>query len=342
MTEFDPRQTPWQLDESEFYEIESREEQLRFLIRYAILAPSGHNAQPWRFAIDDDGIQIYADFDRRVPVADPNDRELLLSVGACIANLRIAAAHFGFKTTVAYTTGADDTQPVAVVVLRETCNPDKSLARLFPAITARRTNRRPFEERTIDETALGQLCDFIDERSDTLRFIVPHDRRQTAELIAKADRILMSRDAFRDELAEWMRPNESQADDGMAGDAFGIPGPVSALGPWMVRRFDLGPAQATHDKELAENAAGLIVVTAEDDRVSLLRGGEMLEQLLLLLTQLRISYSFLNQPIEVDELRSELWSMVRSPRPPQLLLRIGYARVPARPMPRRPVEKVLC
>ena len=334
MTHFDPRRTPWSIDESEFYEIESREQQLRFLIRYAVLAPSSHNAQPWWFHIAGDAIEIHVDEERRLPISDPDDRELLLSLGACIANLRIAAAHFGFETTVMY-------EPVVTIALRETCGPDRSLARLFRSITLRHTNRRAFEERAIDDPALAELCDFIDATPDALRFIVPHDQPRVAELVAKADCALMQRDAWRGELADWMRPNESGATDGIAGDAFGIPGPVSALGPWMMRRFDLGPAQAAHDRDLAQRASGLIVVTAHDDRVSLLQAGETLERLLLLLTQLNISYSFLNQPIEVSEVRSELWSMIRTTRPPQLLLRIGYARATVRPMPRRPVENVV-
>ena len=334
MTHFDPRRTPWSIDESEYYEIESREQQLRFLIRYAVLAPSSHNAQPWRFHIAGDRVEIHADEERRLPISDPDDRELLLSLGACIANLRVAAAHFGFETTVAYE------QPVTIA-LRETCGPDRSLARLFRAIPERRTNRRQFEERAIDDPELAALCDFIDANPDALRFIVPHDQPRIAELVAKADCILMQRESWRAELADWMRPNESDAGDGIAGDAFGIPGPVSALGPWMMRRFDLGPAQAAHDRDLAQRASGLIVVTAHDDRVSLLKTGEMLERLLLELTRLQISYSFLNQPIEVDELRSELWSMIRTSRPPQLLLRIGYAREAVRPMPRRPVDAVV-
>ena len=102
MNEFNPRKTPWQIDEADFYEIENREEQLRFLLRYAVLAPSSHNAQPWSFRITADGIEVFADFERRLPIADPGDRELLMSTGAAITNFRVAAAHFGFETTVFY------------------------------------------------------------------------------------------------------------------------------------------------------------------------------------------------------------------------------------------------
>lgn len=342
MSDFDPRTTPWQIDESEFYEVDGRDAQLAFLLRYAVLAPSSHNTQPWSFAICDEGIAVRADYTRRLPLADPRDRELLMSVGAAIANLRVAAAHFGYETTVMYQARDEEDLPVATVTFRETCSPAPELARLFPAITARRTNRQPFEPRTIEDPALSALCDFMDEHGKTLHFIVTHDRERIAALIEEGDRTLMADPAFRTELARWIRPNVSSATDGICGDAFGIPGPISALGPWLMRQIDIGPAQARHDRALAQGAAGMIVVTAEDDRTSLIRAGESLERLLLMLTSLGISYSFLNQPVEVVALRGELWAMLRSPHPPQLLLRIGYAVRPvAKAMPRRSAESVV-
>ena len=341
MDEFNPRKTPWRIDEADFYEIENREEQLRFLLRYAVLAPSSHNTQPWSFRINAEGIEVFADFERRLPIVDPGDRELLMSLGAAVANLRVAAAHFGYESTVLHHTPREDSVPIAVIALRETCAPDTNLARLFPAITQRHTNRQPFEEKAIDETALAAVVDFMEEHPSTMVFVVPHDRSHVADLVAAADGMLMSREPFRKELADWIRPNESSALDGMSADAFGIPGPLSALAPWMIRRFDFAASHAAHDHQLAENAAGLIAVTADDDAISLLRAGETLEFLLLILTTQRINYSFLNQPMAIAELRQELWSMLRSARPPQLLLRIGYGRPVLKPMPRRPVDVVM-
>jgi len=341
MNEFDPRRTPWQIDDSDFYEIEQPRAQIEFLIRYAVLAPSGHNTQPWSFKIVPEGVEVYADLTRRLSVIDGANRELFMSVGAAITNLRVAAAHFGFETTALYQPQGADTDPCALVAIRETCCPDSTYSRLFPAITKRRTNRQPFTDRPIDDAALAKLCDFIDEQSDTVRFIVPHDRQRIAQLIGEGNALLLANPAFRQELAQWMRPNETQLPDGICCDAFGIPGPLSALGPLLMRSLDLGTSQAKHDRELANDAPGMLVVTADDDRVALIRAGEALERLLLLLTTLGIQYSFFNQPIEVGALRHELWSMIRASKPPQLLLRIGYATPVRRPMPRRPVADVV-
>lgn len=325
---------PWQIDESEFYELESHADQMAFLIRYAVLAPSSHNTQPWSFRLTREGVEVYADYSRSCGVSDPTGRELLMSVGAAITNFCAAAAHFGFEPTVMYQDRPEEHLPLALVAVRETCAPPASLGRLFPSIRERRTNRTRFDAREIDTATLNELNDFVGSHSSFLQFVVPGDRTRAADLITRADRVLMASAEYRSELADWIRA-DSAAADGMCADGFGIPDTLAPATPWFLRRFDIGALQARHDRDLTEHCAGLIVVTAEDDRVSLIRAGEILEMLLLVLTKLGIQYSFLNSPIEVETLRTELWAMLRSPHPPQLLLRIGYARSTPRPQPRR-------
>lgn len=45
-------------------------------IRYATLAPSGHNTQPWKFRPGNAGVDILPDISRRTPVVDPDDHHL--------------------------------------------------------------------------------------------------------------------------------------------------------------------------------------------------------------------------------------------------------------------------
>ena len=336
---FNPRLTPWHIDESEFYEIEDARAQKEFLLRYAVLAPSGHNSQPWTFRIVGEGIEIHPDYTRRLPVSDPTDRELLLSIGAAITNLRVAAAHFGFDSTVLYESIESLDAPLAVVTLIETSDPNEKLRRLFGAITRRHTLRNDFEQREIEPETLDRLCEIV-ESSDALRFVLPQERARASELVEEADKRLMADERWREELAAWVRPNETSAGDGITGDAFGIPGPLSAFAPWLVRSFDMGETRGHRDRELVEHAAGLIVVIGDDDRTSLLRAGEELERLLLSLTSLGVQYAFVNQAVEVPDIRRELWKLIRTPKAPQLLIRIGYARVTPRPMPRRPIDAV--
>ncbi|RAJ46442.1 hypothetical protein K353_00820 [Kitasatospora sp. SolWspMP-SS2h] len=71
--------------------------ELRELVAAAGAAPSLHNTQPWRFrpTADGPGVLVFADPARAVPLADPDGRAMLLSVGAALFNLRVAAARLG-------------------------------------------------------------------------------------------------------------------------------------------------------------------------------------------------------------------------------------------------------
>lgn len=59
----------------------------RELVRYATLAPSSHNTQCWKFALDDKGVTILPDVSRRCPAVDPDDHHLFVSLGCAAENL---------------------------------------------------------------------------------------------------------------------------------------------------------------------------------------------------------------------------------------------------------------
>jgi hypothetical protein len=329
---------PWIIDEADFYELETHRAQMQFLLRYAILAPSGHNTQPWTFRITGDGVQVFADTSRRLMIVDRNDRELLLSVGAAIANFRVAAAHFGFETTVAYETRSLESLPVATILVRETCGPDAGLAALFPAIRKRHTNREPFDEQPLEPTALQAICDWIDANSDTLRLILPRDKERVAELVEGAERALIARPAYRAELAEWVG---NERNDGLTAEALGMPPLLAGIAPWLIRNFDGGGFQAPRVADLTRTASMLVVVTSDEDQAELVKAGERFELLLLTTTRFGLQYSFLSAPVEVDETRERLRLLIGGSRQPQLLLRIGSATTPAQPTRRRAVENVI-
>jgi hypothetical protein len=79
----------WNIGLSGFPRSGTPPEKARFAVAYAILAPSSHNTQPWRFAIVDDELLVCADRSRSLAVIDPFDRELVISCGAALFNLRV-------------------------------------------------------------------------------------------------------------------------------------------------------------------------------------------------------------------------------------------------------------
>ena len=92
---------PWKVDAAHFPTEETRSARLEALVRYAVLAPSTHNTQPWRFRVRQDALEVFADRSRSLPVADPDDRELTISCGAARAVARLAPLARQFGTALA-------------------------------------------------------------------------------------------------------------------------------------------------------------------------------------------------------------------------------------------------
>src|SRR5690348_4913812 len=62
----------------------------RFVVEAAVYAPSLHNTQPWWFSTGDRELSVHADVERRLAVADPDGREMMISCGAALFTARVA------------------------------------------------------------------------------------------------------------------------------------------------------------------------------------------------------------------------------------------------------------
>src|SRR5262245_9093246 len=67
-----------------------------YVVAAAVWAPSVHNTQPWWFGASGREISLYADAGRRLPVADPRGREMMISCGAALFTARLALRSLGY------------------------------------------------------------------------------------------------------------------------------------------------------------------------------------------------------------------------------------------------------
>ncbi len=333
---------PWDVLEYDFPRTGTSSEKLRFLLNYAVLAPSGHNTQPWRFKIAGEEIELYADRTRALPVTDPDDRELIMSCGAALFHLRTAIRHYGYEPVVRTFPVLDDPDLLAFVRLGPKQEATLADQRLFEAVKHRRTNRMPFEQRPVPEPELHALEEAV--RAEGASLHVLHDaeaRNALADLVAEGDRLQGADQHFRRELAAWIHPNRSKSRDGIPGYAQGLGDVLSYAGPFVVRTFDWGRGQAARNRQLADGSPVLAVLATDADQpAAWLDAGQALDHLLLLARDFGLYASFLNQPIEVAVLRPRVAGLVGAAYP-QLILRMGYAREEPRATPRRPVREVL-
>src|SRR5262245_50387354 len=214
---------PWHISEADFPRQGSPSEQCHHLLHYAVAAPSGHNTQPWLFRVINNGVELLADRTRALPIVDPADRELTISCGAALGQLRLAIRHFGFTDVVDLFPDARQPDLLARVTLGAARSSRAEDERLFHAILKRRSNRSAFEARPVPPALVAALrSSAADEHVGVHEVVGEEQRRAVADLVAEGDRIQFSNKLFRRELAAWMCPNFSRRRDGIPGSALGM------------------------------------------------------------------------------------------------------------------------
>jgi hypothetical protein len=299
-------------------------ERLRFLLSYAVMAPSRHNTQPWLFEIEGDELAVHADAGRALPEADPDGRELLMACGAALVNLRLAAAHFGHATSAELVPEHRRDGLVARLRLEERRASTPEAEELFQAIPRRRTNRLPLDGREPPEGLLTRLLREAREEGAWLRPVDQAQRRPVAELIAEGDALQWERPRYRREVAAWARPNGARR-DGMPGYAAGMSAAAAFLYPVRLRLSSPAREEAERDRRRALGSKALLVLsTRRDGKADWVAAGEALQRILLRAAAAGLSASYFNQPIECPGLRDRLREAAGAPGLPQVMLRLGY------------------
>jgi hypothetical protein len=131
----------------------------RFGLAHAILAPNPHNRQPWLIElIGERELLFYADLDRLLPATDPFDRQIVLGCGAFLELFDIALSSLGKAAHITLWPDGEpmprlDRRPIAHIEIWESVNFHSGAPIVnahFGAITRRRTNREPFENRPVE------------------------------------------------------------------------------------------------------------------------------------------------------------------------------------------------
>ncbi|MFM9426095.1 hypothetical protein RCH10_002535 [Variovorax sp. GrIS 2.14] len=311
------------------------------LVRCATLAPSSHNSQCWKFAIQPQSISILPDLSRRCPAVDPDDHHLFVSLGCAAENLVQAASAHGLQADVLFDAGMEGD------ALRVRLEPTRAIqSDLYAAMFDRQCTRADYDGRALTVDELELL-----ERAGTrngVQMLILSDKAATEKMLAyivDANTRQIDDPAFVAELKQWLRFGDTEAvrsGDGLFSGASGNPTVPRWLGEMLFARF-FTPARE-NDKYASQvrSSAGIAVFVSEkNDKRHWIEAGRCYERFALQATALGIRNAMLNQPVEVASVRPGLarafgWG----DRRPDLVVRFG--RGPAMPRSlRRPLEAVL-
>jgi nitroreductase len=314
------------------------------VLYHASLAPNGHNAQPWFVKVLESKDWIIGiDPWRRLPAVDPENRETLLSIGAFIENLSIAAGTMGFQIQTDVIAKSPMEEEIVRVSLKKSRVVEYPLERIIKRRTVR-TGFQPVEIRSSDVAALSEPL------QDRL-FYFPRGTEH-AQCIQKGVieyfRAQSYRTEAQKELSEWMRLKTADAKEhrsGLTTESMEI----SGFAGWYVRTFldkeDIikesfikrGIDKVT--QQAAEGGGWFIITSKGESVAELIETGRRFERMALMAREHKLAIHPMTQFLEEKRGREVVAKNHDEGMIPQFILRVGYlSNYPDPVSLRRPVS----
>lgn len=310
------------------------DDQLRFMLNYAVLAPSVLNTQPWRFRVANGTVFLYADPSRKLPAVDADGRELVISCGAALMNLRLAVRHYGYEVAWEGVDDPSDPDLLATLHAGDPAPPTRDEEALFQAVPRRQTERRPFAQMEVPGAVIRELE--LDVERDGCRLLVlttEEEKTALARHVGEAIRRQGRDPSAIEDYTLWLRADDDPRPDGVRDER------QPEFGRRAESRMPTEPFAVGMEDLAAGSPALLVLSTARDDRASWLDAGQALERALLRATAHGLSASYLNQVVEVAEIRREVTELTQGLYP-QVVFRVGHP-IPRGGTQRRAVREVL-
>lgn len=326
----------WHITANDFSSEWSNIEKLLFFARYAILAPSGHNTQPWHFSRNAQTLDLKVNPDRNLPFSGKLAAEPHISLGNCIETLILAARGFGYEVGVQYDFNKD---VITGFSIKSKIEADPLL---LDAIVQRTSNRSLYKEEGLSDTQLEEIIKSKFKNISTYLVNNAEDISFLADQTRHATQIIMSEPEFRSELSEWVRSNVSKKHDGMPGFAQGMPTPPSLIAKHIIKHIDISKSQAKTDAERVRHSAAIALIQIDKpDEEAFLNAGRQYARICILAQKKGLATSGIGAAVIDVKTKQAITERFKLTREPVALIRIGHATKPARHTPRWPLEKVI-
>lgn len=319
-------------------------QQITHILKYASLAPSTFNSQPWHCTIKNQRVEVWLDANRMPKISDKDGRFGVISVGCFIENLVIAAEHFGWEVAVEAEDSllASSHKIASVRLLPKDPNkhPQRNHLELMRAMILRATNRsfsQPFNLESAEIKALKALAG-PDQSIQVLDASYTLDLTRISE---KADMRIWSNIDFKREHVQWVRHNLTRRPDGMP--AFGVG--VGLIPSFFAKPFILNPKfalfQAKKNIASLQNTSYYLVITSKEGKAEWSNVGRLFQRIGLDLASRGLSLAPMGQFIEDTIARKELHSIIKSEYAPQLFMRLNKPSISVKHSPRLAVDAII-
>jgi hypothetical protein len=306
------------------------------LLEAAVAAPSMHNTQPWRFAVAGHVIDLFLDGSRTLPAEDPTGRAMRIAAGAATFNLRCAAAALGYGTWYGLAPYPEEPDLLARIVVEPTGTPDEALRALAEEIPHRHTDRRPSDPTPLADNIRVALMHAAYAEGAELTWLGEPEVRTVLDMVLDTDLREIGDWHRRAERAHWVGGDRST--EGIPSSALG---PRSTSYPAAVRDLATRPTDRTRQQTSFETHPELAILSTDYDQpADQVAAGTALERVLLTATRIGFSASFLNQPLEFDDLRRKVQTLTQRPGHAHMIIRFGHSH-PGTGTARRPVADFL-
>lgn len=273
-------------------------EHIETILRTGVQAPSGDNAQPWRFEVRSDVIDLYLVPGKDYSPYNFRERGSFFANGAVIENVVVAASGRGYAAKVALFPTGDKTH-VARITLSAGKGPADSLA---VHIERRATNRKPYQSGPLSsEHKEALLAAARGMAGGTLTLVEdPKAVARFAKVVSLSDRLIFEEKMIHDAIFYAIRWTEQEEEErkGLYVKTMELPPPARALfrmlRSWPVLRvmnvigISRFIAMQSAKGYAASSAIGMVTIP-NDANTNFVEAGRLFERLWLTATKLGVS-----------------------------------------------------
>ncbi len=336
-----PNYQAWDINIDDFYKITNEREKLKFLLKFAILAPSAHNTQPWNFSIRDNSIIILKNQKRLLKQGDSLTRQFYISIGCMLENVTIAANFYGLNSGIFYFNNGNKIARINFSFL----SPNKDDNHLIHQIINRCTNRGKFKK----ELPVASFVKEIEKESGKgIKVFVIDDKEKDekdsiADIVNLAQIESMDSDDFREELSHYVKPNFTKEKIGMPGFALGVPAFISLFLAKLIKKKNMSRVSQKKDIALLKEHTPLFIIICgeKDTQEYWVSAGHVMERIWLMAEKYGLSCAPFAAAIEHKDYYKKLQEILGTSMRPLVFLRAGYAIKKAFHSPRFTVNELL-